>query len=139
MITESVIPALQSRLPKVISPRIHGIIDYSHAAFFLGSAWFLRKKNQPAATACLGTGAFVLVQSLLTDYALGVSPTIPFAAHGKMDASFASASWAIPRLFGFSKTPAARIFQINSVVEATVVGLTDFSTERARAERVSDE
>ena len=136
-VVETVLPTVTKRLPKVISPKTHGFIDYSHAAFFLGSAWFLRKKNPRAATACAATSAFVLVQSLLTDYALGIAPTISFEAHGKMDASFASASWAIPRLFGFVDTPAAKIFQINSVVEATVVGLTDFNSERARAEEAA--
>ena len=136
-VTETVLPLVEKYLPKVISPNAHGYIDYSHAAFFLGSAWFLRKKNPRAAAASLTTGAFVLVQSLLTDYALGVKKAIPFEVHGKMDGGFASGSWAIPTLFGFSNTPAARIFQINSVVEATVVGLTDFSSERARAEETA--
>ena len=135
--TETVLPLVEKYLPKVISPKTHGYIDYSHAAFFLGSAWFLRKNNPRAAAASLTTGAFVLVQSLLTDYALGAKKVIPFEVHGKMDAGFASGSWAIPRLFGFSDTPAARIFRINSVVEAAVVGLTDFSTERARTEEAA--
>ncbi len=136
-VTETVLPLIEKHLPKVISPKVHGYIDYSHATFFLGSAWFLRKKNPRAAAASLATGAFVLAQSLLTDYALGVKKVIPFETHGKMDGGFASGSWAIPRLFGFVDTPAARIFQINSVVEATVVGLTDFSSERARAEEAA--
>ena len=29
------INVLETRLPKVISPKTHGIIDYAHAAFFL--------------------------------------------------------------------------------------------------------
>ena len=136
-VAETVLPMVEKYLPKVISPRVHGYIDYSHAAFFLGSAWFLRKKNPRAAAAALTTGALVLTQSLLTDYALGAKKFIPFETHGKLDGGFASASWAIPHLFGFSNTPAARIFQINSMVEGTVVGLTDFSSARARAEEAA--
>ena len=136
-VAETVLPLVAKFLPKVISPKVHGYIDYSHAAFFLGSAWFLRKKNPRAAAAAVTTGAFVLTQSLLTDYALGAKKVIPFETHGKMDGSFASASWAIPLLFGFAKTPAARIFQINSVVEGAVVSMTDFSSSRARAEEAA--
>ena len=123
---------------KVISPKVHGIIDYAHVAFFFGFALLCRKSNKPAALAALGTGTFVLVQSLLTDYPLGLKPVIPFAMHGKMDAGFASASWVIPKVFGFSGTAAAKVFEMNSAVEGTVVGMTDFSTERARMERMSD-
>ncbi len=136
IIDSTVVPALESRLPKVVSARTHGVIDYSHAAFFLGSAFFLRKKNGRAAIASLSTGLLVLVQSLLTDYPLGAKPVIPFAEHGRMDAGFASLSWAVPRVFGFRDTPAARIFQINSVVEAAVVGLTDFDSARAREQQL---
>ena len=135
-IVESVVPHVQKRLPKVISPKAHGFIDYSHAAFFFGLALFARKRNPRAAVAAACTGSFVLVQSLLTDYALGAKHVIPFAVHGQMDTGFASASWAVPRLAGFHGTPEARVFQINSIVETIVVGLTDFSSERARGEEL---
>ncbi len=126
---------IEKRMPKVLDARTHGAIDYAYSALFLGMALLCRKSNPPAAGAALGTGAFLLAQSLLTDYPLGVKPVFSFEAHGKMDASFASASWAIPRIFGFRGTAAARVFQINSVVGALVVGMTDFNSERARAEK----
>jgi hypothetical protein len=135
LIDSSVLPALEKRLPKIINARTHGIIDYSHAAFFLGLALVCRKSNPRAAWAALGTGTFVLVQSLLTNYPLGAKPVIPFGTHGKMDAGFASASWAVPRVLGFSGTAAARVFRMNSFVEAAVVGMTDFDSERAQRER----
>ncbi len=108
LLNSSVIPAIERRLPKVIGPKTHGMIDYGHAAFFFGVALLCRRSNKPAALAALGTGALVLVQSLLTDYLLGVKPVISFETHGKMDAAFASASWAIPRTLGFNGTPAAK-------------------------------
>ena len=132
LLNSMVIPAIERRLPKVIGPKTHGMIDYGHAAFFFGVALLCGRSNKPAALAALGTGALVLVQSLLTDYPLGVKQVISFKTHGKMDAAFASASWAIPRTLGFNGTPAAKIFRGNSVVEGTIVGLTDFNSERAR-------
>lgn len=128
---------LEARLPKVINAQTHGLIDYGHAAFFLGAGWILRKKNPRAAAAAYLTGTFVLTQSLLTDYPLGVKPLIPFELHGKMDASFAAASLAIPKLFGFEKTKAATIYTTNAFVEAIAVGLTDFNSERARVAQVA--
>ena len=125
-------------LPKAIGPREHGMIDYAHAAFFFSVALMCRKTNRPAALAALGTGTFILVQSLLTDYPLGVKPVISFETHGKMDAAFASSSWMIPKVLGFSNTGAAKIFEINSAVEGTVVGMTDFNSDRARLERATD-
>lgn len=131
-------PALESRAgqPKVIGPKVHGVIDYAHVAFFFTVALLCRKNNKPAALAALCTGSFVLVQSLLTDYPLGVKPLIPFEIHGKMDVGFASASWMIPKVFGFSGTTPAKIFEINSAVEGTVVGMTDFSSKLAHDERL---
>ena len=127
---------LENRLPKVIDARKHGMIDYCHAAFFLGMAYMCRKSEPRAALAALLTGSFVLAQSLLTDYPLGVKKVIPFRVHGQMDAAFAASSFMMPKVFGFSDSPAAAVFTGNSFVEAAVVGATDFSSERARSEEV---
>ena len=127
---------LERSLPKVITPRTHGIIDYSHAAFFATVAFACRKTNKPAAWTALATSAALLAQSLLTDYPLGVKPVLSFETHGKIDAAFASSSWTLPRLCGFAGTGAARIFVINSLVEAAVVGLTSLHSDQARAEQL---
>jgi hypothetical protein len=119
-------------LPKVIDAKTHGMIDYGHAAFFLGMALLCRKKNPRAAVAALATGTFVLVQSLLTDYPLGAQPIISFNLHGKMDAGFAASSFVMPNLFGFSGTAAATVFRVNGLVESTVVALTDWDSNTAR-------
>lgn len=125
---------LENRLPKLIDARKHGMIDYGHAAFFLGMAFVCRKSEPRAALAALLTGSFVLVQSLLTDYPLGVKKVIPFRVHGQMDAAFAASSFMMPKVFGFSDSAAASVFKGNSFVEAAVVGATDFNSERARSE-----
>ena len=125
---------LEARLPKVISPRQHGIIDYCHAAFFATLAVVYWNKNRRAAVAAASTSALVLGQSLLTDYKWGVEKVIPFTVHGQMDGAFAAASLGIPKLFGFEETVPATIFHVNAFVESTIVGLTDWNDERARAE-----
>lgn len=125
---------LEAKLPKVISPETHGIIDYCHAAFFATMACVLWKKNRRAAVAAASTSGLVLVQSLLTDYKWGVRKLIPFEVHGQMDGAFAAASLGIPKAFGFEGTGAATVFHVNAFVESTVVGLTDWNNGRARAE-----
>ena len=125
---------LENRLPKVIDARTHGIIDYGHATFFLSMALLCRKRTPPAAAAALVTGLFVLAESLLTDYPLGAKPVLSFETHGRLDGGFAGSSLAVPKLFGFEGTAAAKIFQANALVEATVVGLTDFNSQRAETQ-----
>jgi hypothetical protein len=126
---------LKTRLPKVISPAAHGVIDYAHAVFFFTVGLLTNRSNKGAARAAFATSGFILAQAMLTDYRFGWKPVIAFETHGKMDSVFASSSWLIPVLFGFHGTKAAKIFDVNSVVEASVVGLTDWSSARARRER----
>src|ERR1700712_831030 len=102
--------------PKVISPTVHGIIHYCHAAFFFTvGVVCARSHNKAAARAAFATSGFILVQSLLTDYRFGAKPVFSFETHGKMDAVFASSSWVIPMLFGFKGTVAGKIFEGNSL------------------------
>jgi hypothetical protein len=128
---------IENKLPKVINPTEHGVIDYAHAAFFFAVGLACRGSNKRAACAAFATSGFILVQSLLTDYPLGAKPVISFETHGKMDSVFAAASWLVPRFCGFNGTPAAKIFQLNSVAEASVVGMTDWDSERARLQRAA--
>jgi hypothetical protein len=128
---------MEDRLPKLISPKTHGIIDYCHAAFFATLAIVTWKSNRRAAVAAASTSALVLGQSLLTDYKYGAAKVMPFSVHGQLDGGFAALSLGIPKIFGFEDTVPATIFHVNAFVEATVVGLTDWSDARARAEEKS--
>ena len=137
-VATALVEKLETRMPKVIDAKTHGIIDYCHAAFFFGMALLCRKNNPKAALAAACTGAFVLVESMLTDYPLGVFKVIPFEVHGKMDTAFAASSFAVPKMMGFKGTGASMVFSTNGFVEGAVVGMTDFNSEHARrAERSS--
>lgn len=125
---------LETKLPKVIDARTHGVIDYFHAAFFFGLAWLCRKNNTRAAIASAATGAFVLGGALLTDYPLGAFKVMPFEVHGKLDSGFAAASLMVPKVMGFEGTAASKVFKANGLVEASVVGMTDWDSEHAREE-----
>lgn len=131
----SVLQKVEANLPKVISPRAHGVIDYAHAAvFFYAGARFLRG-NKKAGIAALVTGGFLLTEALLTDYPLGVAPRISFKTHGEMDSAFVAVSMAAPKTLGFGDEPEAWFFRGNAIAEALIVGMTDFSSRRAHAER----
>jgi hypothetical protein len=84
--------------------------------------------------AALAIGSLLLTEALLTDYSLGPKKVIPFAIHGRFDAVFAAASLAIPRAMGFEGNAAAVVFKVNSAVEGTGVGMTDYDSDRARRE-----
>ena len=136
-VATAAIHKMEERLPKVIDARAHGVIDYCHAAFFLGMALLCRKRNPRAAWAALVTGSFVLVESLLTDYPLGAFKVLPFETHGQMDAGFAASSLMVPKIFGFDGTGASAIFKVNGAMEGAVVGMTDFDSEHARMEEAA--
>ena len=127
--------ALTANLPKVISPKAHGVIDYAHSAFFFTVGLLCSRSNKRAASAAFATGGFILAQSLLTDYRYGANPLLSFETHGKMDSVFAASSWMIPVLFGFKGTAAAKIFEANSLAESSVVAMTDWDSNRAHQER----
>ena len=129
------IELLKTRLPKVISPAAHGMIDYAHSAFFFTLGLLCSRSNKNAARAAFATSGFILAQSLLTDYRFGWKPLISFETHGKMDSIFASGSWLIPVLLGFQGTKAGKIFEANSLAEASVVGMTDWNSARVHRER----
>lgn len=129
MATAIIVHELQKRLPKVITPDVHGLLDYAHAAFFLCAGVFLWKRNRAAAVASFATSGLILGEALTTDYPLGATPVISFETHGKLDAALASASLVTPQLFGFGKTRAATLFRLNAIVEGAVIGLTDYTAD----------
>ena len=88
--------------------------------FFLTVGVCCRRSNKRAAAAAFTTSGFILAQSLVTDYRFGAKPVFSFETRGKMDSVLAASSWLIPRIFGFNETPAAKIFESNSLAEASV-------------------
>jgi hypothetical protein len=123
---------LTDRLPTVISPKAHAAIDYATAATFLTMGGLLWRKNQRAALASLICGGTELLVSLLTDYPGGVSRTISFPLHGRIDAGVAAMVGTMPAFLGFEKSAQARFFGMQAIGIAAVAGLTDFTGTRER-------
>lgn len=120
------VQTLTNRLPKVISPRTHAIIDYATAgAFFLMAALFWRRSKR-AAISSLACGAVETTTALLTDYPGGVTDLISFETHGKIDAGLAGMVTALPNVLGFSDEKESMFFRSQGISIAAVTGLTDF-------------
>ena len=128
---------LDTGIPKVIDPAIHGVADYCHAAFFITVGVLSVRSNKRGAFAAFATGGFILAQSLLKDYKYGIKPVFSFKTHGKMDVVMAASSWTIPLMFGFRGTGVAKIFEGNSMLESALVAATDWDSQLAHEERLA--
>ena len=91
-------------LTRFLPTRVHGIVDYVTGSILAASPWLLNYEEEGAETwlpVALGAGA--LGYSLLTNYELGVSKTIPMDTHLKLDMASGALLMASPWLFGFAK------------------------------------
>jgi hypothetical protein len=126
--------AFANKLPKVISPRQHAIIDYATAgAFGLGAVLFW-KNHKRAAIASLVCGAAEAGTAMMTDFPGGLVKVIPFELHGKIDVGLAAGLEAIPTLLAFSDDPRAWFFRGQGLSIAAVTGMTDFRAGQRRSE-----
>lgn len=121
-------PGILSRvLPKVISPKTHGVIDYVNAGtHFVAGALFRRNGQYRASNAAFALGAGILVNALMTDYPLGVFRRYSFRVHGALDYGVAAASEAMPKLLRIDDEPEARFFKWQGSGEGVIAAMTDY-------------
>jgi hypothetical protein len=113
-------------LPKVVSAKTHGIIDYVHVGTnFLAGAILLRR-DRAAATGAFLLGAGVLANALMTDYPWGVLRLYSFETHGAVDYGVASVSTAMPKLMGVESGLAKMFFRMQGMGATAVAGLTNY-------------
>src|SRR5690349_19630346 len=113
-------------MPKVIDAKVHGIIDYIHAAtnFTVGALFWHRNKR--ASIAAMALGANVLCNALNTDYPLGVFRLYDFKVHGWLDYATAATSAALPAILGFAGEPEAFYFYGQGAGESVIAGISDY-------------
>lgn len=88
---------------KVISSRVHGILDYLVGIILIASPWlfgFADGSAKMSIPIILGVGA--LAYSIITKYELGIFRLIPFKIHLIFDALSGVLLAASPWLFGFA-------------------------------------
>jgi hypothetical protein len=117
---------LTKHLPKVLDAETHAIADYGMVAVFFGLAGWFWARNKRASIGAMMCGGAMLTTSLLTDYPGGVTDKISFQTHGRIDAGLAPLTAALPNFLKFGDEPEAKFFQLASIAEAAVTGMTDF-------------
>jgi len=121
------------RMPKVINPTTHAVLDYVVAGSFLLKAASLWKRHRRAAAASLMCGGAALANALVTDYPGGVLRKISFRTHGRNDSAIAGFTAAAPKLLGFANDRESRFFSAEALAETVITGLTDFEYYEDRA------
>ena len=116
-------------MQKPISPRVHGMIDYTTSAAVAAMPAMVRMPKP--ATALFETLAATYTGiSAFTDYPLSLKRAIPFKAHGAAELISAVALPAMPWVLGFSKHRAARNLCFGlAAVTLVVAALTDWDAE----------
>lgn len=116
-----------NRLPKIINPKAHAMIDYATAASFFGMAALFWSRNKRAAVSSLICGAAETITAMLTDYPGGVTDAISFETHGSIDFGMSGLVASLPDMMRFSDGSESRFFRVQGIALAVVTGLTDFT------------
>jgi hypothetical protein len=114
---------------KPISPRVHGIIDYTTSAATAAAPMVLGLPPRAKVAAQVLAGGVGGMASM-TKYPLGLKPVIPFKAHGIADKLLALAIPALPWMLGVGRNKAACNFFLGlAAVSVVVTALTDWEGE----------
>jgi len=115
------------RMPRVINPTAHAVLDYTLAAGFLVMAAKFWKSRRRAALGSLFCGSAAITNSLLTRYPGGAFDVIDYKTHGRIDAALAAMTASTPQFMGFSDEPEARFFSMQAISRTLLTGMSDFN------------
>lgn len=116
---------------KILSPRVHGYLDYGVVALLLLAPSLLGFAGVPA-TICYVLAVVHAGMTLLTAFPLGLAKLIPFSIHGAIEVVVSVFLVAAPWIFNFAEVMAARNFFIASAVGLGIVWLlTDYRSSYA--------
>jgi hypothetical protein len=118
--------AAVGKMPKVIDPTTHAVLDYAVAGSFLLMGVRFWKRSKRAAIGSLFCGGAAVANILLTDYPGGTRPILSYRAHGRVDAGIAGITAAVPRIMRFDNERESRFFEIEALANTAIAGLTDF-------------
>jgi hypothetical protein len=128
------------RMPKLIKPRAHAVIDYLVAGSFFVAAGVLSRRNKRGAVSSLICGGMITVNCILTDYPGGIWKALSFQTHGKLDAGLAALTATMPRLMGFGEDAESKFFTMQSMLGTAIAAMTDFDCyEQAASDRLGHE
>ncbi|HEY6935646.1 MAG TPA: hypothetical protein VI424_00760 [Terriglobales bacterium] len=129
----SSVKLLTKKMPKVISPRTHAVLDYVTAGTFLAGGLLLlaRRRDKRAGVSALVCGVAETITSMLTDYPGGVTDLISFPTHGKIDMGLAAMTATLPELMQFSDSQDMGFFRAQALLITANAGLTDVGRGRS--------
>ncbi len=111
---------------RILSPRIHGYLDYVTVAIFLLAPLVIGLGGK-AALLSYTLAVVHLVMTLLTRFPGGISRIIPLVVHGLVELAVAIALILLPFWAGFSPgSPARRFYLTMGAVIFVVWLLTDY-------------
>jgi hypothetical protein len=111
---------------KLLSPRIHGILDYVVVVAFLGSPTLLHLSGTPALIAYVLAGVH-LTLTLVTAFPLGVIKLVPLSIHGALELVVSVSLVPLPWILGFASDVTARNFYAGAgIVIFTTWFITDY-------------
>lgn len=133
--SNSLSPEITHKGVKILTPQIHGFLDYSLVFVFYLAPTLLNFSRTASVLAYI-VGTVQLITSLLTAYPLGVVKLVPFPIHGVLESLVAVAVIASPWLFGFAEETAARNFYVAAGVGLlAVVAITDYKGKGTAQDR----
>src|SRR5437588_12079643 len=88
-LTDMATRAMTDKLPKVIKPKAHAVLDYAMAGAMFTLAAFFWKRNKRAAIGAMDCGGATVTTGLLTGYLGGGKTMITFETHGRIEAGLA--------------------------------------------------
>ena len=119
---------------KFIKTRTHGYLDYLMGVILIAAPWLFNfDRGQAETWVPVVLGAGVIIYSLLTDYELGVSPTISMRTHLMLDLAGGILLAASPWIFGF----ADYVWAPHLVFGILEIGASVFTKTEPQAERRS--
>ena len=122
-------------IPRVVTPRIHRVIDYVTAGVFLGSAAWFWSRNRRAAVAALICGSTELALVLLTDYPGGVKKSFSFRTHRELDYGLAAMVATMPEALDFKDDDEKNFFRLQGALITLLGEVTqnEISIRRSRS------
>jgi hypothetical protein len=127
------VTSIGDRIPKIIDPTTHAVLDYTTAGSFFALGFAMLGRHRRASTLAFINGGAVLGLSLFTDYPGGVWRKLSFRTHGMVDLMQAAMAATMPALLGFAGDPEAQAFHAQAAVELGVIAATDWRATAAAA------
>ena len=119
-------------MQKPITPRVHGIIDYTTSAAVAAMPFALDFPTAARRLFASLAGGYTAL-SAATDYPLSARRVVPFKAHGAAELAIAAVLPALPWVLGFARHRPARNLALGlTALTLVVAALTDWSGKRTR-------